>query len=312
MVIVVAKLFLVDLGNTGTLARVVSFLGVGLLLLVVGYFAPVPPRAAVEARAREDGSRERAGTDYESVPAVSRAMSKVSTSTRAAAAAVGVALAATAAALDPQQFVAGWPIEVPSGAEVFDVPLTADVYAAASSLDQLAVLDANGEPQAFFRRTPAPCDADEQGVVLDASPLYVGGTASRAERRRHDERARHVGDRDAGCVGRARDHRLRARRARRRAGADRARARLACVAAAVPARRRRRAKHGSHELAQRRPSVRRRALDRRRRSAARARARARELPAGTIASRRAATSPIGSCCAQRSSALPPKPVRRRA
>jgi len=51
MTIVVAKLFLVDLGNTDTLSRVVSFLGVGLLLLVVGYFAPVPPRAVVEARA---------------------------------------------------------------------------------------------------------------------------------------------------------------------------------------------------------------------------------------------------------------------
>ena len=51
MTVVVAKLFLVDLGNTGTLARVVSFLGVGVLLLVVGYFAPVPPRADAEARA---------------------------------------------------------------------------------------------------------------------------------------------------------------------------------------------------------------------------------------------------------------------
>ena len=51
MAIVVVKLFVVDLGNTATLARVVSFLGVGLLLLVVGYFAPVPPRGAVEARA---------------------------------------------------------------------------------------------------------------------------------------------------------------------------------------------------------------------------------------------------------------------
>jgi uncharacterized membrane protein len=50
MTIVVAKLFLVDLGNTATLARVVSFLGVGLLLLVVGYFAPVPPRAEADAR----------------------------------------------------------------------------------------------------------------------------------------------------------------------------------------------------------------------------------------------------------------------
>jgi uncharacterized membrane protein len=46
MGVVVIKLFVVDLGNTDTLARVVSFLGVGVLLLVVGYFAPVPPRTA--------------------------------------------------------------------------------------------------------------------------------------------------------------------------------------------------------------------------------------------------------------------------
>ena len=51
MAVVVVKLFLVELDNTGTLGRVVSFLGVGVLLLVVGYFAPVPPRAVVEARA---------------------------------------------------------------------------------------------------------------------------------------------------------------------------------------------------------------------------------------------------------------------
>jgi len=46
MVIVVLKLFVVDLGNTGTVARIVSFLGVGVMLLVVGYFSPVPPRRA--------------------------------------------------------------------------------------------------------------------------------------------------------------------------------------------------------------------------------------------------------------------------
>ncbi len=45
MVIVVLKLFVIDLGNTGTVARIVSFLGVGVMLLVVGYFSPVPPRA---------------------------------------------------------------------------------------------------------------------------------------------------------------------------------------------------------------------------------------------------------------------------
>lgn len=46
MALVVVKLFLVDLGNTGTVSRIVSFLGVGALLLVVGYYAPAPPRAA--------------------------------------------------------------------------------------------------------------------------------------------------------------------------------------------------------------------------------------------------------------------------
>ena len=41
---VVAKLFLVDLANHGTVERIVSFVGVGILLLVIGWFAPVPPR----------------------------------------------------------------------------------------------------------------------------------------------------------------------------------------------------------------------------------------------------------------------------
>ena len=39
------KLFVVDLAATGTVERIVAFLGVGGLLLLVGYFAPVPPRA---------------------------------------------------------------------------------------------------------------------------------------------------------------------------------------------------------------------------------------------------------------------------
>jgi uncharacterized membrane protein len=51
MGVVVVKLFLVELDNTGTLGRVVSFLGVGLLLLVVGYFAPVPPRTELDKSA---------------------------------------------------------------------------------------------------------------------------------------------------------------------------------------------------------------------------------------------------------------------
>ncbi len=45
MIVVVAKLFLVDLSNVGTVARIASFISVGVLLLVTGYFAPLPPKA---------------------------------------------------------------------------------------------------------------------------------------------------------------------------------------------------------------------------------------------------------------------------
>jgi uncharacterized membrane protein len=48
MIVVVAKLFMVDLSNVGTIARITSFLTVGALLLVTGYLAPLPPRKASE------------------------------------------------------------------------------------------------------------------------------------------------------------------------------------------------------------------------------------------------------------------------
>lgn len=41
--VVVAKLFLIELSDRGGLERIVSFLGVGVALLVVGYYAPLPP-----------------------------------------------------------------------------------------------------------------------------------------------------------------------------------------------------------------------------------------------------------------------------
>jgi uncharacterized membrane protein len=43
MGVVVAKLFVVDLVHVGTLPRIVSFLVVGGLMLVIGYFSPLPP-----------------------------------------------------------------------------------------------------------------------------------------------------------------------------------------------------------------------------------------------------------------------------
>lgn len=48
MGVVVAKLFLVDLSNVGGIERIVSFIAVGLLMLVIGYFSPVPPKKEAE------------------------------------------------------------------------------------------------------------------------------------------------------------------------------------------------------------------------------------------------------------------------
>jgi uncharacterized membrane protein len=42
--ITVLKLFIVDLSGTGTIARIVSFLVVGVLMLIIGYFSPLPPQ----------------------------------------------------------------------------------------------------------------------------------------------------------------------------------------------------------------------------------------------------------------------------
>ena len=46
MAVVVAKLFLIDLSNVGGIERIISFIAVGVLMLLVGYFSPVPPRKA--------------------------------------------------------------------------------------------------------------------------------------------------------------------------------------------------------------------------------------------------------------------------
>jgi uncharacterized membrane protein len=43
LTVVIAKLFLVDLSRSGSVERIVSFVGVGLLMLIVGYFSPLPP-----------------------------------------------------------------------------------------------------------------------------------------------------------------------------------------------------------------------------------------------------------------------------
>jgi uncharacterized membrane protein len=45
LAVTIVKLFVVDLSRVGTIERIVSFVAVGLLTLVIGYFSPLPPAA---------------------------------------------------------------------------------------------------------------------------------------------------------------------------------------------------------------------------------------------------------------------------
>jgi len=58
MLVVVAKLFLVDLSNAGTIARIVSFLTIGALIVITGYLAPLPPKRSREASEPDAGQEE--------------------------------------------------------------------------------------------------------------------------------------------------------------------------------------------------------------------------------------------------------------
>lgn len=60
--VVVLKLFLVDLRNVGSVARIVSFMGVGGLMLLIGFLAPLPRAATGEAEDAEGDAGEAKGT----------------------------------------------------------------------------------------------------------------------------------------------------------------------------------------------------------------------------------------------------------
>ncbi|EOL9013408.1 DUF2339 domain-containing protein [Cronobacter malonaticus] len=51
--VVIVKLMLVDSAGGGGLARAVAFIGVAVLVLIVGYFSPLPPKAARPVNARQ-------------------------------------------------------------------------------------------------------------------------------------------------------------------------------------------------------------------------------------------------------------------
>lgn len=45
LAVVVIKLFIIDLSDLGTIATIISFMSVGILMLVIGYITPVPPKS---------------------------------------------------------------------------------------------------------------------------------------------------------------------------------------------------------------------------------------------------------------------------
>ncbi len=48
MAVVIAKLFFIDLAEQGSLTRIISFVTVGALMLLIGYFSPIPPKETPE------------------------------------------------------------------------------------------------------------------------------------------------------------------------------------------------------------------------------------------------------------------------
>lgn len=49
LAVVVVKLFLIDLSRSDTMERIVSFIVVGVLMLMIGYFSPLPPKRSEES-----------------------------------------------------------------------------------------------------------------------------------------------------------------------------------------------------------------------------------------------------------------------
>ncbi len=44
LLVVIVKLFIIELSNSATVERIISFVSVGFIMLVIGYFAPFPPK----------------------------------------------------------------------------------------------------------------------------------------------------------------------------------------------------------------------------------------------------------------------------
>lgn len=58
LALTVVKLLLVDLANSGGGERIVAFIGVGILMVAVGYFAPLPPAAGIPSKTPKKANAE--------------------------------------------------------------------------------------------------------------------------------------------------------------------------------------------------------------------------------------------------------------
>ena len=99
----------------------------------------------------------------------------------------------SANALDPNDFAFGWPLVRSAESAFYDIPLRAEVYRNARRLEEIAVLDANGEAMPFYRVIAEPGPATESRNTLDVSPVYrtqggevVGGLTVEATDERVD------------------------------------------------------------------------------------------------------------------------------
>ena len=100
----------------------------------------------------------------------------------------------SANALDPSDFAFGWPLVRSAESAFYDIPLRAEVYRNARRLEEMAVLDANGEAMPFYRVVTEPGPATESRITLvDVSPVYrtqggevVGGLTVEATDERVD------------------------------------------------------------------------------------------------------------------------------
>ncbi|AXI02282.1 DUF2339 domain-containing protein [Aquirhabdus parva] len=67
LVVVVAKLLLVDLSHVGAMARIISFIGAGLIMLLIGYIAPLPPARAKQNEVNKNGTPQIDGSQEKTV-----------------------------------------------------------------------------------------------------------------------------------------------------------------------------------------------------------------------------------------------------